>query len=140
MKTKDKYREMRTEEKKGQGGGGREGEVQEFPVSSATVELAAQALSVQPAQIAKTLAFEDGDSCILVVAAGDAKTDNRKFKDTFGKKGKMLAFDQVEPKTGHPVGGVCPFCNPAGVKVYLDRSLQRFEPEFGHPANLWGAV
>lgn len=92
---------------------GREQEILEFPVSSATVELAAQALNTQPARIAKTLSFKtpDGD-CLLLVAAGDGKIDNRKFRETFGFKAKMLAFDEVEPMTGHGVGGRVSFCQP----------------------------
>jgi prolyl-tRNA editing enzyme YbaK/EbsC (Cys-tRNA(Pro) deacylase) len=111
---------------------GREQDVQEFAVSSATVELAAKALSVEPARIAKTLSFQspaDG-SCILVVAAGDAKVDNGKFKRHFGLKPKMLTADEVTQMTGHAVGGVCPFANPTGVKTCLDISLQRFTTVF----------
>lgn len=107
---------------------GREQDVLEFPVSSATVELAAQALNTQPARIAKTLSFKMPEgSCLLLVAAGDGKIDNRKFREAFGFKAKMLSFDEVEPMTGHGVGGVCPFANPEGVQVYLDESLRRFE-------------
>lgn len=105
--------------------------IQEFDVSSATVELAAQALNTQPARIAKTLSFKTPEGeCLLLVAAGDGKIDNRKFRETFGFKAKMLSFDEVEPMTGHGVGGVCPFANPAGVQVYLDESLRRFETVF----------
>ena len=106
---------------------GRDGDVREFDTSSATVELAAQALGVEPARIAKTLSFQDGDGCLLVVAAGDAKIDNGKFKAAFGHKASMLAPDRVLALTGHAVGGVCPFALPEGVKVYLDVSLQRFD-------------
>lgn len=110
---------------------GREQDVLEFPVSSATVELAAQALNTQPARIAKTLSFKTPEEgCLLLVAAGDGKIDNRKFRETFGFKAKMLSFDEVEPMTGHGVGGVCPFANPEGVHVYLDESLRRFETVF----------
>ncbi len=110
---------------------GREQDVMEFPVSSATVELAAQALNTQPARIAKTLSFKTPEGgCLLLVAAGDGKIDNRKFRETFGFKAKMLAFEEVEPMTGHGVGGVCPFANPDGVGVYLDESLRRFETVF----------
>ena len=106
---------------------GLEDRVQEFTVSSATVELAAQAVGCEPARIAKTLSFE-GDSCsILVVAAGDAKIDNRKFKDRFGRKAKMLSADEVEARVGHGVGGVCPFGVKGGVEVYTDASLRRFD-------------
>lgn len=103
----------------------------EFSTSSATVELAAQALDTQPARIAKTLSFKTPEGgCLLLVAAGDGKIDNRKFREAFGFKAKMLSFDEVEPMTGHGVGGVCPFANPAGVQVYLDESLRRFETVF----------
>ncbi len=93
---------------------GRDEDVQEFPVSSATVELAAAALSVEPARIAKTLSFADGDGCLLVVTAGDQKIDNAKFKAAFGIKAKMLPAGDVLRLTGHAVGGVCPFALPGG--------------------------
>ena len=109
---------------------GREQDILEFPVSSATVELAAQAVGVIPARIAKTLSFLVDESCILVVAAGDAKVDNSKYKHLFHCKAKMLSPQQVADFTGHTVGGVCPFANPPGVKTYLDISLQRFETVF----------
>ena len=101
--------------------------IREFEVSSATVALAAAALGTEEARIAKTLSFSLGDSAILVVAAGDAKVNNSKFKAYFQKKAKMLAFEEVEPLIGHGVGGVCPFGVNEGVKVYLDESLRRFE-------------
>ncbi len=107
---------------------GRENEVLEFAVSSATVELAAVAVGVEPGMIAKTLSFSDNaEGCMLIVAAGDAKIDNRKFKDTFGFKAKMLSHEDALRFTGHAVGGVCPFALPEGVKVYCDSSLWRFE-------------
>ena len=106
---------------------GMEDRIQEFDSSSATVELAAQALGTEPARIAKTLAFAKDDGCILVVAAGDAKVDNKKFKETFGMKAKMLDFDSVERLVGHAVGGVCPFGIPAETEVYADISMQRFD-------------
>ncbi|AJY76910.1 YbaK/EbsC family protein [Paenibacillus beijingensis] len=111
---------------------GREEDVKEFAVSSATVELAAEALNVEPARIAKTISFHsDGDAtCILVVAAGDAKVDSGKFKRHFGVKAKMLNHDEVVRLTGHAVGGVCPFANPDGAKTFMDISLQRFETVF----------
>lgn len=109
---------------------GREGDVLEFPVSSATVELAAQALGVIPARIAKTLSFLVEDRCILILAAGDAKIDNKKYKAQFHAKAKMLLAEQVEPLTGHAVGGVCPFANPEGTTAYLDVSLKRFDTVF----------
>ena len=104
---------------------GKEMDVMEFPVSSATVELAAQAVGCEPARL-----YGEEGGCILIVAAGDRKIDNSKFKHVFGKKAKMLAFEDVEPLTGHAPGGVCPFANPADAKVYLDISLQRFETVF----------
>ena len=101
--------------------------VQEFDVSSATVELAAQALGCPPAHIAKTLSFKlHDDSVILIVTAGDAKVDNAKYKHFFCCKAKMLTADEVEPDIGHAIGGVCPFGINDGVKVYLDVSLKRF--------------
>ncbi len=98
-----------------------------FDTSSATVELAAEAVGCEPARIAKTLSFQVEDGCILVVAAGDARVDNKKYKAQFHTKAKMLSFDEVEALTGHAVGGVCPFGAREGVKVYLDASLRRFE-------------
>ena len=97
-------------------------EILEFPVSSATVELAAQAVGVEPARIAKTLSFytKEKDAAILIVTAGDMKIDNSKFKHFFGMKAKMLAPEDVETLTGHAIGGVCPFGNPDSVSVYLD--------------------
>ena len=109
---------------------GIEDRVQEFPVSSATVELAAQALGVEGKRIAKTLSFLVGDQCVLIVAAGDAKVDNAKFKAQFHTKAKMLPHDQVPEYVGHAVGGVCPFAVKEGVQVYLDESLRRFETVF----------
>ena len=106
---------------------GREGDILEFPVSSATVELAAQAVGVIPARIAKTLSFLVDGGCVLVVAAGDAKIDNTKYKAQFHTKAKMLTPQQVEEYTTHPVGGVCPFGVPEDVKIYLDESLKRFD-------------
>ncbi len=106
---------------------GLEDRVQEFTVSSATVELAAQALEVKPERIAKTLSLKKGESCILVVAAGDARIDNRKFKDKFGMKASMLPHDDVQRIIGHSVGGVCPFGINEGIEVYIDNSVLRFE-------------
>lgn len=107
-------------------------EILEFTVSSATVELAAQAVGVEPARIAKTLSFytKEKDAAILVVTAGDMKIDNSKFKHFFGMKAKMLAPEDVEPLTGHAIGGVCPFGNPGDTKVYLDVSMKRFDTVF----------
>ena len=104
--------------------------VLEFDVSSATVELAAQALNCEPCRIAKTLSFLVDGRAILIVAAGDAKIDNPKYKAQFGTKAKMLAPDEVETLVGHGVGGVCPFGINEGVTVYLDESLKRFETVF----------
>ena len=104
--------------------------IQEFDVSSATVELAALALGVEGKRIAKTLSFLTGDTCVLIVAAGDAKVDNSKYKAQFHCKAKMLPHDLVPEYIGHAVGGVCPFAVKEGVAVYLDESLKRFETVF----------
>lgn len=109
---------------------GIEDRIQEFPVSSATVELAAQAVGCEPCRIAKTLSFKVGDRTVLIAAAGDAKVDNRKYKDFFGAKAKMLTAEEAETLIGHAVGGVCPFAVNKGVEVYLDESLKRFETVF----------
>lgn len=98
-----------------------------FDVSSATVELAAQAVGCEPAHIAKTLSFLLPDGPVLIVAAGDARVDNSKYKARFHTKAKMLAFEEVEPLIGHAVGGVCPFGVNEGVPVWLDESLRRFD-------------
>ncbi len=104
--------------------------VLEFDVSSATVELAAEALHCAPCRIAKTLSFLIDGKAILIVAAGDAKVDNHKYKETFGAKAKMLTSAEAETLVGHAVGGVCPFAVNEGVTVYLDASLKRFETVF----------
>lgn len=104
--------------------------IQEFDVSSATVELAALAVGVEGKRIAKTLSFLVGDSCILIVAAGDARIDNSKYKAQFHIKAKMLPHDAVPEYIGHAVGGVCPFAVKEGVAVYLDESLKRFDTVF----------
>lgn len=109
---------------------GMEDKILEFPVSSATVELAALALNTEGCRIAKTLSFSVNDSPILIVAAGDAKVDNKKYKTYFGAKAKMLTPDEVVEKIGHAIGGVCPFAINDGVKVYLDESIKRFETIF----------
>lgn len=106
---------------------GLDSHVMVFDTSSATVELAAEAVGCEPARIAKTLSFQVGEECILIVAAGDARIDNSKYKAQFHTKAKMLASDEVEERIGHGVGGVCPFGVKEGVKVYLDASLKRFE-------------
>ena len=106
---------------------GKDKDVLEFAVSSATVDLASQALSIEPARIAKTLSFKSNDEgCILLVTAGDTKINNSKFKKEFGLKAKMISSDEVLEYTGHPVGGVCPFDNPENVKVFTDISIKRF--------------
>lgn len=104
--------------------------IQEFDVSSATVELAAQALGCDGCRIAKTLSFHVGDRVVLIVAAGDVKIDNPKYKAQFHEKAKMLSFDEAPELIGHAVGGVCPFAVNEGVEVYLDESLKRFETVF----------
>lgn len=110
---------------------GIEERVIEFTVSSATVELAALALNVEGARIAKTLSFKTAEGgCMLILAAGDARIDNHKFKDKFHLKAKMLSPDEVLEQVGHPVGGVCPFGINEGIPVYLDDSLKRFETVF----------
>ena len=107
-----------------------EDRVQEFEVSSATVELAAQALNVKGQRIAKTLSFHVDDHVVLIVAAGDAKIANPKYKAQFHTKAKMLSHEEAENLIGHAVGGVCPFAVNEGVDVYLDESLKRFETVF----------
>lgn len=109
---------------------GMEDRIQEFDVSSATVELAAEALHCEPCRIAKTLSFTVDGNPILIVAAGDTKIDNPKYKAQFGTKAKMLAPDEVQAMIGHAVGGVCPFAVNDGVTVYLDESLKRFQTVF----------
>ena len=104
--------------------------IQELPVSSATVELAAQALGVEGARIAKTLSFLVEERAVLIVAAGDARIDNPKYKAYFHAKAKMLTPDEAQSLIGHAVGGVCPFGVNPGVTVYLDESLKRFETVF----------
>ena len=109
---------------------GMEDRVQEFSVSSATVELAAQALGVEGARIAKTLSFMVGEQPILILMAGDVKVDNSKYKGQFHTKAKMMSPDQLEEYVGHLIGGVCPFGIKDGVEVYLDTSMKRFETVF----------
>lgn len=108
-----------------------EEKILEFSTSSATVELAAKAAGCEEARIAKTLSFKDNeDNAFLVVAAGDRKIDNAKYKSAFGVKAKMMSFDEVEPRIGHAVGGVCPFGINEGIDVYFDESLKRFSTVF----------
>lgn len=109
---------------------GIENRILEFSVSSATVELAAAALNTEGKRIAKTLSFLVDEKAVLIVAAGDAKIDNRKFKDFFHTKAKMLSPEQVTTLVGHAIGGVCPFAVNEGVDVFLDESLKRFETVF----------
>lgn len=107
-----------------------ESRIQEFDTSSATVELAAQALGCSPERIAKTLSFKLEEKCVLIVAAGDAKIDNAKFKAYFKTKAKMLAPEEIDHFVGHGIGGVCPFAIKDNVDVYLDHSLRRFDTVF----------
>lgn len=109
---------------------GMEDRVWEKEHSSATVEEAAEALGCEPQRIAKTLSFQAGDRVVLVVTAGDRKIDNKKYREQFGCKAKMLKFEEVEDLVGHAVGGVCPFAVKEGVEVYLDEPLKRFETVF----------
>ncbi|OIK15962.1 EBSC protein [Bacillus sp. MUM 116] len=109
----------------------REQDIMEFETSSATVDLAAEAIGVIPARIAKTLSFRGEDEkAILIVAAGDAKIDNKKFRQTFGIKARMLNPEEVLEQTGHAIGGVCPFGLVNDLDVYLDVSMKRFETLF----------
>ena len=107
-----------------------EDRVLEVDVSSATVELAAKAVGVEGARIAKTLSFKTPEGCMLILAAGDARVDNHKFKERFHMKARMLTADEVLELVGHPVGGVCPFGCNEGIPVYLDDSLKRFTTVF----------
>lgn len=109
----------------------REMDIMEFDTSSATVDLAAEAIGVIPARIAKTLSFRgEEDKAILVVAAGDAKVDNKKFRQAFQMKARMLSADEVVEQTGHMIGGVCPFGLANDLDIYLDVSMKRFETLF----------
>ncbi len=109
---------------------GMEGRIMEFPVSSATVELAAQALGCEGCRIVKTLSFRVNDRAILICAAGDAKVDNARYKARFGVKAKMLSHEEASTMIGHAVGGVCPFAVNPEVEVYLDESMRRFATVF----------
>lgn len=106
---------------------GMEDQILEFDVSSATVELAAQAVGCEPARICKSLSFKIDERTILILTAGDAKVDNKKYKAFFSAKAKMLAPDEVIERIGHAIGGVCPFAVNEGVEVYLDESMKRFD-------------
>lgn len=114
--------------------------VREFAVSSATVELAAQAVGVEGARIAKTLAFQAPEGCLVIVAAGDAKIDNPKFKARFHHKATMLSAQEALALTGYAVGGVCPFALPENIPVYLDVSLKRFDTVYPSAGNAASAV
>ena len=107
-----------------------EATIMEFDVSSATVELAAQAIGCEPQRIAKSMAFKTNDGCVLVIIAGDAKISNPKYKEQFGVKAKMVPSDELAELIGHTIGGVCPFGINDGVAVYMDESLKRFETVF----------
>ena len=109
---------------------GRDKDILEFETSSATVELAAQAAGVEPARIAKSLTFRNGDGALMVVAAGDARTDNGRFKAAFGMKPRMLTAEEALHFTGHAVGGICPFGLVTDMPVWLDASLRRFDTVF----------
>ena len=109
---------------------GLEDKIQEFNVSSATVELASKALNCEPCRIAKSLSFKIEDSAILIICAGDAKVDNSKYKSKLDIKAKLLKPDEVKVLIGHEIGGVCPFGVNSGVKIFLDESLKRFETVF----------
>ena len=119
------------------------GEILEFDESSATVELAAQKVGTAPARIAKTIGFYDPEAperAVLVVVAGDAKVNGGAFKRRFGGKPRMLQATDVQPLTGHPIGGVCPFANPSEARVFLDESLRRFETVFPAAGTATSAV
>lgn len=118
----------------------RDSDVLEFEASTATVELAARAVGVIPARIAKTLSFRSESGGMVIVAAGDAKTDNTKFKKTFGFKPRMLSPDEALEYTGHAVGGVCPFALKSDIHVYLDVSLKRFTTVFPACGNSNSAI
>ena len=109
---------------------GAQDRILEFEVSSATVELAAQAVGCEPARIAKTLSFFVGDHPILIVAAGDRRVDTHKYKEVFHTKARMLTPEQAVELVGHAVGGVCPFAVKPGVEIYLDESLRQFDTVF----------
>lgn len=116
------------------------GRIREFEVSSATVELAAQAVGVEGARIAKSLSFKVDGEPIVIVMAGDAKIDNPRYKAQFHTKAKMLTFEEAHTLIGHDVGGVCPFALPENVKAYLDVSLRRFETVFPAAGNDHSAI
>lgn len=108
----------------------KDNDILEMEQSTATVDLAAQALGTEPARIAKSLSFQNGEGAMVIVVAGDAKIDNKKFKNEFNFKAKMLTPEDAIKFTGHAVGGVCPFALPKDVSVFLDESMKRFETMF----------
>lgn len=112
----------------------------ELEESSATVQLAAEALGVEPGMIAKTMSFLQGEDPVLILTEGTARIDNRKYKDTFHVKAKMIPFEEVEMRIGHAPGGVCPFGIHAGIKVYLDESLKQFDTVYPAAGNDHSAV
>ena len=112
----------------------------EFEASTATVAMAAEAVGVEPGRIAKTMSFLVGEEAILILIEGMARVDNKKFKNTFHVKAKMIPYDQVEEWIGHAPGGVCPFGIKDGVKVYLDESLKRFDTVYPAAGNDHSAV
>ncbi len=121
-------------------GCGLEDKVHRFSVSSATVALAAAALGVEEARIAKTMSFLAGDGAILVVAAGDVRVDNRKFKDAFHTKAKMVPPERLGELVGHEMGGVCPFAVKETCEVWLDVSLKRFDTVYPAAGDAASAV
>ena len=117
---------------------GLESAYREFDVSSATVDLAAQAIGCEPGRIAKSLSISVNDAPLVLVVMGTARLDNRKFKDAFHAKGRFIKPEDLEAQVGHPMGGVCPFALPEGVRVYLDTSLRQYDPVYpaaGAPNN-----
>ncbi|SHK07323.1 Cys-tRNA(Pro) deacylase [Geosporobacter subterraneus DSM 17957] len=112
----------------------------ELSTSSATVDLAASAIGVEPGRIAKTLAFRLKEKDILIVAKGDAKIDNKKYKQHFKTKAKMLTFEEVEAVTGHPVGGVCPFGLKTPLEIYIDQSIRQFETVYPAAGSKYAAL
>lgn len=109
---------------------GMDDKILEFPVSSATVELAAKALNTEGKRIAKSLSFLAHEKAVMIVTAGDGRIDNKKYKSEFSCKAKMLTPEQVDEMIGHSIGGVCPFAVNDGVEIYLDESLKRFQTVF----------
>lgn len=119
---------------------GKENLIMQFDISSATVELAAEAIGCEGAHIAKTMSFMVEGAPVLIVTAGDMKIDNSKFKAVFRTKAKMLTADEAHNLIGHDVGGICPFAVNDGCKVYLDESLKRFDTVYPAAGNASSAV